>query len=159
MEGIYKVHRAKTALALEFIPYETKYPILSYNIQQQTNYSDQEPSIALQSRQRSEEGGAMVDTSAPETPCFGGSAGNVGPELQLRVTMKVPNTAHSIQFAIDGNIEGLQYLFSQGLASPTDVSHSREFSLVRVGFTTASSLFYLAEMLSTMPVGGLRWNA
>lgn len=45
--------------------------------------------------------------------------------------MRVPDTAQSIFYAIQGNIDGLKYLFSHNLASPMDVSVSRGFSLVR----------------------------
>lgn len=48
---------------------------------------------------------------------------------------KVSSTARSIKFAIEGNITGLQQLFSQRLASPRDVSEPRGFSLVRVSPT------------------------
>ncbi|PSK38503.1 hypothetical protein B9Z65_6056 [Elsinoe australis] len=54
-----------------------------------------------------------------------------GPQLQLSTTRRVPDTAQSISFAMQGNVEGLKYLFSQGLASPRDVSDSRGYSLMR----------------------------
>jgi hypothetical protein len=89
---------------------------------------------------------ATVDISALVAPHLGGSAGNPGPQLQLPTQMKVPDTAQSIQFAMEGNIDGLKSLFSQGLASPRDVSNSRGFSLMRVGLTTPSPpnlIFYI----------------
>jgi hypothetical protein len=55
-----------------------------------------------------------------------------GPHLQLSMTRRVPDASPSITFAMQGNIQGLQHLFAQGLASPRDVSDSRGFSLVRV---------------------------
>jgi hypothetical protein len=116
-------------------------PNRSYNIQPETNQT------GLQSRQRHQQSEDLVpystqhstvDTSALEAPYFRGSASNPGPQLQLPTQMKVPDTAQSIRFAMKGDIDGLMYLFSQGLASPRDVSNSRGFSLVRVGLTTPS---------------------
>jgi hypothetical protein len=57
-----------------------------------------------------------------------------GPQLQLATIRRIPDSSQSITFAMKGDIEGLKYLFSQGLALPTDVSDSRGFSLVRVSF-------------------------
>lgn len=57
---------------------------------------------------------------------------STGPQLQLSTTRRVPDTAQSIAFAMQGNIDGLKYLFAKGLASPVDVSDSRGFSLMRV---------------------------
>ncbi|KAG8625551.1 hypothetical protein KVT40_005952 [Elsinoe batatas] len=54
-----------------------------------------------------------------------------GPQLQISTTRRVPDTAQSIAFAMQGNIVGLQHLFTKGLASPRDVSDSRGYSLVR----------------------------
>ncbi|GFF56429.1 hypothetical protein IFM46972_10511 [Aspergillus udagawae] len=54
-----------------------------------------------------------------------------GPQLQLSTARRVPDASQSIAFAMQGNIEGLKYLFAQGLASPRDVSNSRGYSLVR----------------------------
>ncbi len=59
-----------------------------------------------------------------------------GPQLQLAMRWTVPDTAQSIAFALKGDIDGLKDLFSRGLASPSDVSVSRGFSLMRVGFIT-----------------------
>ncbi|MCJ1379040.1 hypothetical protein MMC17_002139 [Xylographa soralifera] len=67
---------------------------------------------------------------ALEAPYFRGSAGNPGPQLQLPTQIKVSDTAQSIRFAMEGDIDGLKYLFSRGLASPRDVSNSRGFSLI-----------------------------
>lgn len=55
-----------------------------------------------------------------------------GPQLQLSTARRVSDASQSIAFAMQGNIEGLKYLFDQGLASPRDVSNSRGYSLVRV---------------------------
>lgn len=147
-------------------------PNQSYNIQPETNQSDQELSTGLQLRQRHQQNEelvpystqhATVDTSALEAPYFGGSASNLGPQLQLPTETKVPDTAQSIQFAVKGNIDGLKHLFSQGLASPRDVSSSRGFSLVRVGLTTPSHPNLISKparkMLMVLLVGALRRNA
>ncbi|WEW59246.1 hypothetical protein PRK78_004715 [Emydomyces testavorans] len=56
---------------------------------------------------------------------------STGPQFQLSTARRVPDTSQSITFAMQGNIEGLKYMFKQGLASPRDVSESRGFSLVR----------------------------
>ncbi|KAF3920185.1 Ankyrin-1 [Arthrobotrys entomopaga] len=56
---------------------------------------------------------------------------SLGPQLQLSTVRRVPDDAPSISFAMSGNIEGLKYLFSEGLASPRDVSNSRGFTLMR----------------------------
>ncbi|TLD03416.1 uncharacterized protein PgNI_12342 [Pyricularia grisea] len=53
------------------------------------------------------------------------------PQLQLVLPRKISDTAESIQFCVKGDIGGLQRLFSLGLASPRDESHSRGFSLLR----------------------------
>lgn len=57
---------------------------------------------------------------------------DTGPQLQLALPRRVPDTAQSIAFAMNGDIDGLKYLFGLGLASPRDESHRRGFSLVRV---------------------------
>lgn len=57
---------------------------------------------------------------------------------QLSPRRMVSDAAQSIRLAIIGDIDGLKYLFGKGLASPLDVSHSREFTLVRVRLTAAS---------------------
>lgn len=61
---------------------------------------------------------------------------NNKPQQQLVVPVMVPDTAQSIVFAMKGDIDGLKYLFSLGQASPNDTSHSRGFSLLRVGLAT-----------------------
>lgn len=55
----------------------------------------------------------------------------VGPEFQLSMVNRVPDTSQSIIFAMQGNIEGLKNLFTQGLAGPRDVSDSRGYTLMR----------------------------
>lgn len=54
-----------------------------------------------------------------------------GPELQLSTTRRVSDASQSISFAIQGNIESLKNLFTQGLAGPRDVSDSRGYTLMR----------------------------
>lgn len=56
----------------------------------------------------------------------------IGPQLQLSTTRRTPDDSQSISFAMQGNIDGLKYLFSQGLANPREVSDSRGFTLMRV---------------------------
>ena len=64
-----------------------------------------------------------------------------GLQLQLATQWKVPDTAQSIAFALKGDIDGLKYLFSRGLASPSDVSDSRGFSLIRVGILPLTRVY------------------
>ena len=60
----------------------------------------------------------------------------LGPQIQLTTLRRVPDSAPCIAFAIAGNIEGLKVLFTQGLASPYDVSESRGLSVLGVSITT-----------------------
>jgi hypothetical protein len=55
-----------------------------------------------------------------------------GPQMQLRTIRYVPDSSQSITYALNGNIDGLKSLFTQGLASPNDVSQGRKYSLLRV---------------------------
>lgn len=77
------------------------------------------------------------------------------PRLQLATTRRVPDSSQSINFAMKGDIEGLKFLFSQGLASPRDASDSRGYSLIRV------RLFFilLERCAERLIVGALRRNA
>ncbi|KAK2754572.1 hypothetical protein FQN54_006973 [Arachnomyces sp. PD_36] len=56
---------------------------------------------------------------------------NIGTTMQLDTLRRVPDTAQCVNFALQGDIEGLKYLFSQGLASPRDVSTTRGYSVLR----------------------------
>lgn len=56
---------------------------------------------------------------------------NIGTLFQLDTLRRVPDTAQCISFALNGNIEGLKYLFTHGLASPRDVSTTRGYSVLR----------------------------
>ncbi|KAF2752491.1 hypothetical protein EJ05DRAFT_321466 [Pseudovirgaria hyperparasitica] len=53
-------------------------------------------------------------------------------QLQLSIQRKVPDTAESILFAMKGDTSALKRLFGEGLASPVEVSSSRELSLLGV---------------------------
>lgn len=54
-----------------------------------------------------------------------------GPDIQLSTTRRVADSSQSITFAMQGNIDGLRDLFTQGLAGPRDVSNSRGYTLLR----------------------------
>ncbi len=61
---------------------------------------------------------------------------SLGPQLQLSTLRRVPDSAQCVNFALEGNIEGLKSLFKQGLASPRDVSSTRGYSVLRVSLKT-----------------------
>ncbi|GAB7365782.1 hypothetical protein MBLNU230_g7117t1 [Neophaeotheca triangularis] len=54
-----------------------------------------------------------------------------GPQLQLSTIRRVPDNSQTIAYALQGNIDGLRYLFDKGRGSPRDVSDSRGYNLVR----------------------------
>lgn len=56
---------------------------------------------------------------------------HVGPQLQLSMLRRIPDSAQSVDFALGGNIDGLKDLFKRGQASPRDVSSTRGYSLLR----------------------------
>ncbi|KAK8196919.1 ankyrin repeat-containing domain protein [Phyllosticta capitalensis] len=56
---------------------------------------------------------------------------STGTLFQLQTLRAVPDNAMCIKFAMNGDIEGLKYLFSKGLASPRDVSPGRGYTLLR----------------------------
>lgn len=58
---------------------------------------------------------------------------NLGPQVQLMFLRQIPDSAQVVDYALDGNIEGLKDLFKRGLASPRDVSVTRGYSVLRVG--------------------------
>ena len=60
---------------------------------------------------------------------------NFGPQVSLSTLRRVPDTALSIKYALTGNIEGLQTLFTRRLASPGDVDSTRGYSHLRVSMT------------------------
>lgn len=65
---------------------------------------------------------------------------NIGPQLQLSTLRRIPDSAQCVNFALNGNIEGLKDLFKRGLASPRDVSSTRGYSILRVGLSFAAIL-------------------
>lgn len=60
-----------------------------------------------------------------------GYKSGMGTLFQLDTLRRVPDTAQCVNFALHGDVEGLKYLFSNGLASPRDVSTTRGYSLLR----------------------------
>lgn len=56
---------------------------------------------------------------------------HVGPHFELSTLRSVPDSAQCVNFALTGNIDGLKELFRQGLASPSDVSATRGYSVLR----------------------------
>lgn len=56
---------------------------------------------------------------------------NSGPTMQLETLRRIPDSAQGISFALNGDVEGLKYLFRNGMASPRDISSSRGYSLLR----------------------------
>jgi hypothetical protein len=80
-----------------------------------------------------------------------------GPQFSLSTTRRVPDTSQSISFAMQGNIDGLKYLFGAGLAAPRDVSDSRGYSLMRVISPLPRSCLEL--IVDTVPVGIVRRHA
>jgi hypothetical protein len=84
---------------------------------------------------------------------------NVGPQFNLTTLRSVPDTAQCVDYALNGNIEGLKDLFKRGLASPWDVSNTRGYTMVRVGLPLVlRSNKHLDSMLSTHLVG-LIWES
>ena len=73
----------------------------------------------------------------------------MGPQIRLSTIRRVPDDSQSITFAMQGNIDGLKYLFSQGSVSPRDVSDSRGFTLMRV------SLF--SAIINTLYLSSYKW--
>ena len=60
---------------------------------------------------------------------------NLGPDYELSSLRRVPDTAQCVNFALNGNIEGLRDLFNRGMASPRDVSSTRGYSILRVSLS------------------------
>lgn len=65
---------------------------------------------------------------------------NTGPSFQLSTLRRVSDSSQCVHFALNGNIDGLKSLFSEGMASPRDVSSTRGYSLLRVGADVQSYL-------------------
>ena len=76
---------------------------------------------------------------------------NLGPQLQLSTLRRVPDSAQCVNYALEGNIEGLKSLFKQGLASPRDVSSTRGYSMLRVGLKMCRSLSQSTDLSSSGP--------
>ena len=77
----------------------------------------------------------------------------IGPQWELTSLRRVPDSAHCVKFALEGDIKGLKGLFQHGMASPKDVSNTRGYSLLRVSCHVALHPFL---MLNTTSVGSLR---
>ena len=56
---------------------------------------------------------------------------HIGPHFDLTTLRRVPDSAQCVNFALNGNIDGLKDLFRRGLASPRDVSTTRGYSVLR----------------------------
>lgn len=56
---------------------------------------------------------------------------HIGPQFELSTLRRVPDSAQCVNFALNGNIDGLKDLFKRGLASPQDVSTTRGYSVLR----------------------------
>lgn len=61
-----------------------------------------------------------------------GYQANIGPQMSLSTLRRIPDSAKCVNFALNGNIDGLKDLFVRGLASPRDVSSTRGYSILRV---------------------------
>lgn len=57
---------------------------------------------------------------------------HLGPQVSLSTLRRIPDSAQCVNFALNGNIDGLKTLFRRGLASPQDVSSTRGYSILRV---------------------------
>lgn len=55
----------------------------------------------------------------------------IGPQFGLSTLRRVSTSAQCVNFALNGNIDGLKDLFKRGLASPRDVSTTRGYTVVR----------------------------
>ena len=56
---------------------------------------------------------------------------NIGPQFELSTLRRVSDSAQCVNYALNGNIDGLKDLFRRGLASPRDVSTTRGYSVLR----------------------------
>ena len=55
---------------------------------------------------------------------------HIGPQFELSTLRRVSDSAQCVNFALNGNIDGLKDLFKKGLASPRDVSTTRGYSVL-----------------------------
>ena len=76
---------------------------------------------------------------------------NVGPHPELIFLRRVPDTAQCIDFASNGNIEGLRDLFDRSIASPRDVSSNRGYSLLRISLVFG--VYAQKQILTESPSG------
>ncbi|KAK6495545.1 hypothetical protein TWF481_002594 [Arthrobotrys musiformis] len=86
-----------------------------------------------------------------------GYSSATGPQFQLSTLRRVPDEAQSINFALNGNIDGLKDLFKRGLASPKDVSDTRGYTLLRWAmygkqYETCKFLLYMGADPDYRPV-------
>lgn len=54
-----------------------------------------------------------------------------GRSLQIRTFRRIPGSSPAVNHSVNGDIDALKRLFSQGMASPNDVSNTRGYSLLR----------------------------
>ena len=66
---------------------------------------------------------------------------NIGPQMSLRTLRRIPDSAQCVNFALNGNIDGLKDLFARGLAPPRDVSSSRGYPILRVSQSLAATCY------------------
>lgn len=55
---------------------------------------------------------------------------NIGPQFQMAVMRRIPDSSQAVELALNGNINGLKYLFKTGQASTSDVSSTRGYTLL-----------------------------
>lgn len=75
---------------------------------------------------------------------------NVGPRMSLCILRRIPDSAQGVNFALNGNIDGLKDLFIRGLASLWDVSSTRDYSLLRVSCIARCILPQMLKALSEL---------
>ena len=61
----------------------------------------------------------------------------IGPEWELSSLRGVPDSAECVKLALEGDINGLKALFQYGITSPKDVSSTRGYSILRVGYSVS----------------------
>lgn len=59
------------------------------------------------------------------------SSHSIWSSLYLNMLRIIPDNSQCINFVVDGDINGLKFLFDRGLASPQDISSTRGYSLLR----------------------------
>ena len=81
---------------------------------------------------------------------------NVGPQFELSSLRRIPDSAPCVNFALNGNIDGLKDLFKRGLASPRDVSSTRGYSVLRVSDESYIMRREYPTTNNASPVGNVR---